>query len=463
MVDPAQLAQFVANGVVIGSILTLAAVGLTLVYGILHLANFAHGDMITLGAYLGLFFTALVPGSEAALWAIGAAALLVAGIAFDRVVGPRLLDSSPSLRSTEVKLGLYAVLLLGAILLGIRFGVGPEDGWIPALALATAGIGLGWSARRRIVDTPDAAAIAAAGAGAVIVLGFVIPQASPFGTLPEGWVVVLTGLPLAGLPFAADRDVFSHGPARAGVAVAGLLVGLALGSRFVLGAMLAILVTVSLMIVVDLTIWRYLRKREAGLLTLIIVSIGLALILRNSVVIKWSTSLRTFPGPVEQVEAILGTGISLTPNQVLVVVVAGVAIALTHVMLRYTRTGKAMRALADNVDLARITGIDVDRIILYVWMVAASLAALAGILLGQTRPIDPNIGWFLLLPIFAAVILGGIGSPYGAMAGGMVIGIAMETAFVFGIPSAYRLGVGFVIMIITLLIRPEGIAGRARG
>jgi neutral amino acid transport system permease protein len=121
--------------------------------------------------------------------------------------------------------------------------------------------------------------------------------------------------------------------------------------------------------------------------------------------------------------------------------------------------GKAMRALSDDVDLARVAGVDVDRVVLYVWLIAGSLTTLSGVLLGLLRNIHPNLGWFLLLPIFSAVILGGIGSAYGAMAGGYVIGLAMELSPAFGLPVAYKPAVGFAAMILVLLLRPEGIAG----
>ena len=117
-----------------------------------------------------------------------------------------------------------------------------------------------------------------------------------------------------------------------------------------------------------------------------------------------------------------------------------------------------MRALADNPDLARISGIDVDKVIRYTWGVSIGLAALAGIMYGSITHINPNMGWSIILPMFAAAILGGIGNAYGAMAGGMIIGLTQEISTAF-LPAEYKIAVSFVIMITVLLFRPKGLLG----
>lgn len=461
MVDPAQLAQFAANGVVVGSILALAAVGLTLVYGILHLANFAHGDLVTLGAYLGLFFSALMPPASLTRWAWGAAALLLGAVALDRLL-PRLPPGpdDPTLSRTETGLAVVAAALLGALVLGWRTGLGWIDGWTLAVAVAAAGAGPLWDVRDRLADRPKATAAVAGAALAVAAGHRLLGAGAPVGPAgPWGWTVGFALLPLAALAPTVDPETLTGRPARLGLSVALLVVAAAGGSRFVLGVVLAILGGMAVSVLTDLAIWRYLRSRDAGLITLVIASIGLALALRNAIVIKWTSDIRTYPGPVTQAEEILGTGVALTETEVAVIGVAAVAIVGVHVLLRHTRIGTAMRALADNEELARVTGIDVDRVILYVWIIAGGLAALAGVLLGNLRSFQPTLGWLLLLPIFASVILGGIGSPYGAIAGGMFIGIAMEVSPALGVPTRYKSAVGFVILIAVLLVRPEGIFG----
>jgi neutral amino acid transport system permease protein len=128
-----------------------------------------------------------------------------------------------------------------------------------------------------------------------------------------------------------------------------------------------------------------------------------------------------------------------------------------HLLLQRTKIGKAMRAVSDNLDLARVAGIDVERVILWTWVLTGVLAALAGALLGLViGGFTPNTGWFLILPIFASVILGGIGNPYGAILGALVIAVSQELSVIW-LGADYKLGVALLIMIIILFWRPQGL------
>jgi branched-chain amino acid transport system permease protein/neutral amino acid transport system permease protein len=120
--------------------------------------------------------------------------------------------------------------------------------------------------------------------------------------------------------------------------------------------------------------------------------------------------------------------------------------------------GKAMRAMSDNEDLARVSGIDSEKVILWAWIIGGGLAAAAGVFLALDTRLNPQLGRNLILPLFAATILGGIGKPYGAIAGGMVIGIATELSTAF-IEPAYKPAVAFAIMVLVLVHRPSGIFG----
>jgi branched-subunit amino acid ABC-type transport system permease component len=120
-----------------------------------------------------------------------------------------------------------------------------------------------------------------------------------------------------------------------------------------------------------------------------------------------------------------------------------------------------MRALSDNLDLAETAGIDTSRVILYTWIFAGGLAGLAGVMAGAVTDIRPELGFGLLLPIFAAVILGGIGDAFGALAGGIVLGLVIEWSTLF-IDFRWKTAVGFVVLIIVLIVRPQGIFGKAR-
>jgi len=281
----AQLAQLIVNGVAVGSIIALAAVGLTLTYGILRLANFAHGDFMTLGAYLTLL-------------------------------------------ANTIGVNIWLSMILGAI-----------------------------------------------------------------GT------------------------------------VAGMLLS-------------------------EKLLWSPMRDRRATSTTLIIISIGLALFIRNGIILIWGGSNRDYNLPVSPAIPIFG--LRVPQNQLLVMFLAVVAILALHLLLQNTKIGKAMRAVADNVDLARVSGINVDRVVIWTWVIAGSLTAVGGSMYGLITALRPNMGWFLILPMFASVILGGIGNPYGAIAAALVIGITQEVSTPW-LGSQYKQGVGLFIMILVLLLRPKGL------
>ena len=139
-----------------------------------------------------------------------------------------------------------------------------------------------------------------------------------------------------------------------------------------------------------------------------------------------------------------------------------VVLTLVGLMLRFTRLGKQMRALADDAELAETTGIDTNRIIVATWLLAGGLAGLAGVLYASAVGVfTPDLGFLLLLSLFAAVILGGIGDAYGALAGGLLLGLIQEWSTLV-IDARWKVAVGFAALIITLVLRPQGIFGRAR-
>ncbi len=218
----------------------------------------------------------------------------------------------------------------------------------------------------------------------------------------------------------------------------------------------AMVITAVVGIVIDTILYKPLRRK--GSIVLLISSVGVALFLRNLVQIIWGPQMRYYTTEI-QVAYTLPFGIRIKPDQVLIIVIAAVLIVLMHLFLKRTRTGKAMRAMADNAELAQITGIDTDKVVIWTWGIGCALAAAAGILLGMEIQLRPSMGWDLLLPIFAAAILGGIGKPYGAMAGGMIIGLSQEISTAY-LSTAYKPAVSFVILIIVLLIRPSGIFGK---
>ena len=296
----------VVNGAVLGAIIALGAIGLTLIYGILNFANIAHGDYMTLGAYLTLF---IVGGALAAL--------------------------------------------------GIE------------------GTGLG-----------------------------------PF---TFGYPVLLA------LPVAA-------------AAVAAVAIGL------------------------DALIYRRLRERGVNAVVLAMASLGVAIALRGLVQIVWSGDAQRLPRESKSVYH-LPMDVRVPPDAIFVAVVAVALVTAVYLILTRTKMGKAMRATADNPQLARVSGIDTRRVIRWTWAMGASLAATAGVLLAVYQAqMLPIMGWRFLIPLFAAAILGGIGNPYGALVGAFAIGVASEVSTQWINPS-YKPAVAFAILIAMLLARPRGIFG----
>jgi branched-chain amino acid transport system permease protein/neutral amino acid transport system permease protein len=136
-------------------------------------------------------------------------------------------------------------------------------------------------------------------------------------------------------------------------------------------------------------------------------------------------------------------------------------VILLYLFLQRTKMGKAMRATADNMELARVSGIDTERVIMWTWGIGGALAAAGGILYGIDVQLRPGMGWDFLLPLFAATILGGIGNMYGALVGALVMGVAQQVSTAYLLPT-YKPAVAFIVMIIILLVRPQGIFGGRR-
>ncbi len=296
--------QLLVVGIVVGSILALGAIGLTLIYGILRFANFAHGDMMTLGAYIAFF--AYMPGGS---------------------IGP------------------------------LSFGFG----MIPAVLAA-------------------AAAIAFVG-------------------------------------LASDRIVF-----------------------------------------------RPLRLRRSSPAILAIASLGVALIVRATVLLLWGPQPHRYVSGV-QFALDLPFDTKIKPDQIFIIASTFVLIGLVYLILYRTKLGKAMRATSDNVDLARVSGIDTDRITMWTWWISGGLVAVAGVLLAVQSQLTPDMGFSLLIPLFAATILGGIGSPHGALVGALVVGISQEASTGLDLPfppgwgPGYKPAVAFFVLIVMLILRPQGLFG----
>lgn len=267
-----------------------------------------------------------------------------------------------------------------------------------------------------------------------------------------GSIIVLGAIGLSLTYGILNFANFAHGDTMTVGAYLALLFKAGFGWPLGLALPAAMACTAALMVLIDKSL--YQRLRSQGAITLLIASVGVALILRNLVQVAWGPDTRFFNQGIQLPIAFYG--LRIKPDHLLIGGIALSLVAGVHFFLRFTKLGKAMRAMADNADLARISGIDTGRVIAWTWALGSALAAAAGVLLAIDSQLSPQMGWHMLLPIFAAVILGGIGSPYGAMAGGMIIGITQELSTLV-ISTAYKPVVAFVLMILILLVRPSGI------
>ncbi len=207
----------------------------------------------------------------------------------------------------------------------------------------------------------------------------------------------------------------------------------------------------------ELGLWRPLRKRHTGLIAMMVVSIGLSFAVRSLIQILFGGEPRSYPDFAGQAPVEL-LGIPVVPKHLVTVIAAVVVLGAVGLFLQRTAAGTAMRAISDDPDLAESSGIDVNRVILLTWIMAGALAGLAGVFLGANDSVSYDMGFKLLLLIFAAVVLGGLGTAYGAMVGGFIVGVAVEMSTLF-VPSELKTAVGLAILIVMLLVRPQGILG----
>lgn len=245
---------------------------------------------------------------------------------------------------------------------------------------------------------------------------------------------------------------FAHGDLMTMGAYFALLVVVSFNLPVMVALPVAMLMTAGLAVGIDQVVYRRIRRVQPVIL--LISSFATALILRAVVQMIWGSSNQVYATGIQMPWRI--GPLAIKPDHILIFCAATVLVIAVHLFLSRTRMGKAMRAMSDNMNLALITGIPADRVIMWTWAIGGALAAAAGVFLGMDTRLHPVMGWTLLLPVFAATIVGGIGRPYGAIFGGLLIGCAMELSTLI-IPGAYKPAVAFAIMILTLIFRPQGI------
>ena len=232
------------------------------------------------------------------------------------------------------------------------------------------------------------------------------------------------------------------------------------GYPFLLALPLTMLALSAVAIGLDRLVYQSLRRRGAKPIVFAMVSLGIAISMRAVVQMLWGTQPERYPRMSRQFFQ-LPLDIRIPPDNLFLGLASAVLVLGLYLLLTRTRAGKSMRATADNPELAQVSGINTQAVIRWTWALGASLAATAGTLLAVSQAqLLPTLGWKVLIPVFAATILGGIGSPFGALVGSLVVGVSMEVSTQWISPS-YKPAVAFVIMLLVLLIRPRGIFGKS--
>lgn len=278
-----------------------------------------------------------------------------------------------------------------------------------------------------------------------------------------GAILALTGVG-ATLVFGIQRIAnFAHGEYLTFAAYVGLVLNTALGQNIVVATLGAVAGTALLAVALHFLVLKPLSGR--GLVAMSLITVGLGLMLRDVVFIVAGPQIRQLR--IDQT-VVYDLGIvRISPGQTVAIIVTLIVAPALAWFLARTRLGKSMRAVADNRDLAAVSGIDVERIGTHVWLLAGGLAGIGGILFAVVQgTFDPNLGYQVLFLIFTTVVLGGIGSAYGALIGGFLLGLVMElstwSGFAGGIEARFKPLLAFVALILLLLYRPQGLFGKAR-
>jgi neutral amino acid transport system permease protein len=252
---------------------------------------------------------------------------------------------------------------------------------------------------------------------------------------------------------------FAHGEMVTFGALMAYLFNRTMGLTFLLAAALGILSGALFGWLFNRGIWRPLRNRGTGLVAMMIVSIGLGFAIRYAYLFQFRGDRRSFDGFQGQSPIEWGP-IRTVPRDIWIMGLSVLILIGVALFLQLTLAGKAMRAVSDNRELAEATGINVERVISWVWIAGGALAAIGGIFLALDEQIQWQMGFQLLLLIFAAVTLGGLGTAYGALVGGLAIGLFIQLSTLF-IDSEFKTAAALAVLILVLLIRPQGIMGQS--
>ena len=273
-----------------------------------------------------------------------------------------------------------------------------------------------------------------------------------------GLIIALAAVGLSLIYGTTGLTNFAHGEL---VTLGGLVayfLNVLMGIQIILAGALTVIICGVLGGLQDALFWRRLRKRGTGLIAMLVISIGLSIFLRYFFLYLFGGANRPYAQYQGQAGIEIGP-VSITPRAVVSSLIAIIVIVLTGFWLLRTRIGKATRAVSDNPALAAASGIDVERVINVVWILGGGLAALAGVVYGLTQQVSFQMGFTILLLIFAGVTLGGLGTAFGALVGSLVVGVMIQVSTLIVPPELKNVG-ALAILIIILLVRPQGILGR---
>lgn len=276
--------------------------------------------------------------------------------------------------------------------------------------------------------------------------------------LKFGLIIAMTAIGLSLIFGTTGLVNFAHGDLVTVGAFLAYFLNVTLGLPLLVAAPIAIVVGAFLAGGLDRRLWRPLRARQTGLIAMLVVSIGLAFVLRHIVLLFFGGSRLAYTDFGLQTALEFGL-VRVQPVELWVMGLSVLLLVGVGLMLTRTKLGTSMRAVADNRDLAESSGIDVQRVILAVWILGGGLTAVGGIFLGMVESVDYLMGFRLLLLMFAGVVLGGLGSAYGAMVGGMIVGFVSEFSTVW-FSSQIKYVWALLVLIVILLVRPQGILGR---
>jgi branched-chain amino acid transport system permease protein len=276
--------------------------------------------------------------------------------------------------------------------------------------------------------------------------------------LKFGLIIALASLGLSLVFGTTGLTNFAHGELITLGAMLTFGFNVGIGMSLFLALPLAVLVMMAFGWAQDVGFWRPLRKRGTGNIALMIVSIGMAIFLRNLYLYVYGGTNRNYGQYATQSPREWGP-ISITPKEIIILVVSTIVLVGVSLALSRTRLGKATRAVADNPALASSSGINVSSVITLVWIMGTGLAGLSGALLGLAQGSEYQMGVKILLLVFAAVTLGGLGTIWGAMAGSIIVGLLTELSTLF-IPGELKYVGALFVLIVVLVVKPQGIFGR---